>query len=95
MLAEDKLVFETDVAKWYINDMTKLLDELLYEDTDVKLYGKEQIIFSNLKSYLVKTTDGYNPYIIVDNNEGCPIYASQSFEAVCFHIDAMRASRRL
>jgi len=93
MFLENVLVFETDKAKWYTNDMTKSIDEWLCKDSLAEQKGIPSIIFKNFKSYFCELSSG-KVYVIIDNKEGSIIHESTSFEALCVYIDMLRFNQR-
>lgn len=90
-MIENKLVFTTDVAKWYVNSFTVSLTKYLHSDDKAELLNRELIVFPNYVAYMVELIANKNKeYVIVDNKVGAVVYSSQSFEAVCYWIDAIR-----
>lgn len=90
-MIENKLVFETDIAKWYVNSFTESLTKYLHSDDKAELLDREPIVFPNYVAYMVELiANKSREYVIVDNEAGVVVYSSQSFEAVCYWIDAIR-----
>lgn len=90
-MTENKLISETEFAKWYVNYFTESLNEQLHTDRKSDLQNREPIIFKDYLSYLVESKrDGSKDYVIVDNINESIIYGSQSLESVACYIDVMR-----
>ena len=93
MFGENTLIHETDLAKWYVNDMTKSIDEWLHTDTLAEQQGIPPILFISLKSYMCELASG-KCYVIVDNKKGSIIHEGSSFDGIGIFIDMMRFSQR-
>ena len=93
MFGENILIHETDMTKWYVNDMTKTIDGWLHTDTSAEQQGIDEISFISFKSYMCELASGKS-YVIVDNEEGSIIHESSSFDGMGIFIDIMRFNQR-
>jgi hypothetical protein len=92
---ENKLVFETDTAKWYTNSFTESLQDYLHNDSQGKAYHGNEIVFSDYYVYMVETDEYGKEYVVVDNSTKEPMYANSSFEGICVWVDMIRFNKRM
>lgn len=91
---KNKLVLNNGTVKFYTNDFTKSLQEYLHEDTQAESKGLKPVIFPCMVVYLAEFLDGSKMYVVVDNEKGCVVHESVSFESMCYWVDMLRFDER-